>query len=749
MLNIINIKIMKTRVLSFLVLLIGLQPLAKADEGMWLPLFVERLNYVDMQKMGLQLTAEEIYSINNSSLKDAIAIFGRGCTGELISDQGLLITNHHCGYGRIQAHSSVEHDYLTDGFWAESFEEELPNPGLAVTFLIRIEDVTERVLAEVTDDMTEEDRAEKIKTAADEIEKEAKGDTHYKPSVRSFFEGNEYYLFVYEVFKDVRLVGAPPSSIGKFGADTDNWMWPRHTGDFSIFRVYTDKDGNPAEYSEDNIPMKPKHYLPVSVAGVEKGDFSMILGYPGGTDRYMTSYGVKMALDIHNQTVVDIRDKKLEIMMDDMQADPAIRIKYASKYARTSNYWKYYIGQTKGLKRLKVYDKKVELEKEFAKWVDSDDDRKPKYVATLISIWEAYEQISKYELTSVYFSEAIRRGSEILNYSSTFSDLKKELIEKEVDQEKVDEIVASLKEKKAKYFKNYNAPTDQKLLAALLEMYYKNVPADQQPDYLKTIASKYKGNFSNYAQKVFETSYFVSPEKVDELLSKPSAKSIEKDLAYKTIKAFNNFYYSQIQPQIIEAYDFLDKGNRLFIAGLREMQPDKKFYPDANFTMRLTYGQVLDYYPEDAVHFNYYTTLKGVMEKEDPNNWEFVVPEKLKELYQNKDYGRYGEGDVMKLCFLTNHDITGGNSGSPVINGNGELIGLAFDGNWEAMSGDIAFEPELQRTINVDIRYVLFIIDKFAGAKRLIDEMTIVSSRPTTKKEMVKKPELVEEEVEN
>ncbi|MEZ5197590.1 MAG: S46 family peptidase [Bacteroidales bacterium] len=740
---------MKIKILSFLILLIGLQPLAKADEGMWLPLFIERLNYVDMQKMGLQLTAEEIYSINNSSLKDAIVIFGRGCTGEIISDQGLLLTNHHCGYGQIQEHSSVEHDYLTDGFWAGSFEEELTNPGLTVTFLERIEDVTDRVLADVSDDLTEDERYEKVKAIAKEIEDEARGDSHFKCQVRSFFEGNEYYLFVYEVYEDVRLVGAPPSSIGKFGADTDNWMWPRHTGDFSMFRVYTDKDGNPAEYAEDNIPLKPKHHLPVSVAGVKEGDFSMILGYPGSTERYLTSYGVKMAIDIHNQTVVDIRDVKLKIMMEDMQADPAVRIKYASKYARTANYWKYYIGQTKGLKRLKVYDKKVALENEFTTWVNASDDRKKKYGEALSYIEKAYAKMSEFELASVYYSEAIRRGSEILNYASAFSDLKKAFGEKEVDQENVDKLIASIKGKAPGYFKDYNASTDQNLLAAMLAMFYKNVPVGQQPPYLQTIASKYKNDFDAFAQKVFETSFMTSPEKVNEFLDNPSAKKIEKDLAYTTAKEFNNFYYDQIYPESIEAYDLLDKGNRLFIAGLREMQPNKKFYPDANFTMRLTYGQVLDYYPADAVHYDYFTTMKGIMEKEDPTNWEFVVPDKLKELYNNKDFGKYGEGDVMKVCFLTNHDITGGNSGSPVINANGELIGLAFDGNWEAMSGDIVFEPEIQRTINVDIRYVLFIIDKYAGATRLIDEMTIVSKRPSIKKEMVEKPEQVEEEAHN
>jgi hypothetical protein len=737
---------MKKSLLAIIAIIFGLQPLTRADEGMWLPIFVERLNYTDMQKMGLQLTPEEIYSINNSSLKDAIAIFGRGCTSELISDQGLLLTNHHCGYGRIQAHSSVEHDYLSEGFWAETLQDELPNPGLTATFLIRIEDVTDQIISQLNDGMDEMERAKKVDEIADQLEKEAEEGTHYNATVRSFFEGNEYYLFVYETFKDVRLVGAPPSSIGKFGADTDNWMWPRHTGDFSLFRVYTDKDGKPADYSEDNIPMKPKHYLPISIAGVEKGDFSMILGYPGSTERYLTSYGVQLALEVHNQTVVDIRDKKLKIMMEDMQADPAIRIKYASKYARTSNYWKYYIGQTKGLKRLKVYDKKVALENQFKSWVDENESREKKYGSALTYIEDAYKTISNHEEVSVYFREAIRSGSEILNYASGFSNLKKELEEKETDQKKVDDLVTSLRERKVDYFKDYNAPTDQKLLAAMLEMFYKNVSPDQQPKYLKDIAAKYKGDFEAFAKDVFEKSYFVSAERVDELLEKPSAKKIDKDPAYVTARAFYNYYYEEIQPELREAYALLQKGNRLFIAGLREMQPDKKFYPDANFTMRLTYGQVLDYYPADAVHYNYYTTMKGIMEKEDPNNWEFVVPEKLKELYKNKEFGRYGEGDVMKVCFLTDHDITGGNSGSPVINGNGELIGLAFDGNWEAMSGDIAFEPELQRTINVDIRYVLFIIDKFAGAQRLIDEMTIVD-KPVKKEEVVKEKEMMEQEV--
>ena len=729
-------------------LLIGIKTTVKADEGMWVPLFIESLNYQEMKEMGLKLTADQIYSTNHSSLKDAIAIFGRGCTSEVISDQGLLLTNHHCGYGQIQAHSSVEHDYLTEGFWAESMEDELPNPGLTATFLIRIEDVTAKVLNEVNDDMTEEERYEKIRSASDELKTQATDGTHYNAMVRSFFEGNEYYMFVYETYNDVRLVGAPPSSVGKYGADTDNWMWPRHTGDFSIFRIYTDKDGNPAEYSEDNIPLKPRHFLPVSIAGVEKGDFAMIMGYPGSTQRYLTSWGVKMALDISNQTVVDVRDKKLKIMMEDMQADPAVRIKYASKYARTSNYWKYFIGQTKGLKRLKVYDKKKALEEDFRNWVGQNAQREEKYREALDLIASAYDQISKYEKVRIYQREAIMRGSEIIGFAADFSDLKRMLGE-DTEQEKIDAEIQKLKEEAVDYFKDYNLPTDKKLLAAMMEMYHKNIPADQQPDYLKEINKKYKGDYDTYAEKVFDKSVFTSLESVNAFLDSPSAKKIDKDPAYEAAKAFNNFYVQELRPKTLDAYDKLDKGNRLFVAGLREMQPDKKFYPDANFTMRLTYGQVLDYYPADAVHYNYYTTLEGVMEKEDPNNWEFVVPEKLKELYNEKDYGPYGEGDVMKVCFLTNHDITGGNSGSPVINGRGELIGLAFDGNWEAMSGDIAFEPELQRTINVDIRYVLFIIDKYAGAKRLIDEMKIVKTRVKPNKEMVEKTEEEPAAVEN
>jgi hypothetical protein len=712
----------------------------RADEGMWIPMFVDRLNYEDMQKLGLKLTAEEIYSINNASLKDAIVIFGRGCTGEIVSPEGLLLTNHHCGYGQIQAHSSIEHDYLKDGFWAMSREEELPNPGLTVQFLVRIEDVTDAALNGVSAGMDEQARSGKIAENTDALVKKATDGTVYNALVRSFFGGNQYFLFVYETYKDVRLVGAPPSSIGKFGADTDNWMWPRHTGDFSMFRVYAGPDGKPAEYSKDNVPLQPKHFLPVSIDGYEQGDFAMILGYPGSTDRYLTSPGVDLAINVTNPAVVNVREVKLDIMMEDMMASDEVRIKYASKYARTSNYWKYFIGQTKGLKRLKVYDKKVAIEDDFTKWVNEDAGRKSTYGNVLKDIEEAYNTLSEYALSGVYYREAGMRGAEINGYAYQFKSLADELSKKDADREKVDKMIQRLKDGAKDYFKDYNLPTDRKLFAAMMEKFHKDIDASQQPALLRDIASKYKGDFDIYAEDVFEKSIFTSLDKVNALLEKPSAKKIMNDPAFVNYRAFDEMA-SQLREKTAAASTMLNRANRLFIAGMMEMKPEKKFYPDANFTMRLTYGTVQDYFPADAVRYDYFTTLSGVMEKEDPNNWEFVVPEKLKELYKNKDFGRYGDDGVMHTCFLTNHDITGGNSGSPVINARGELIGLAFDGNWEAMSGDIAYEPELQRTINVDIRYVLFIIDKFAGAGHLVDEMKVVKTPAAQLKEGYSKEE--------
>jgi hypothetical protein len=695
-----------------------------ADEGMWLPLFIERLNYVDMQKEGLHLTTAEIYSVNHSSLKDAIIIFGRGCTGEIVSGEGLVLTNHHCGYDEIQSHSTVERDYLTDGFWATKHSEELPNAGLTARFLVSITDVTQAVLGTVKENMSETEREANIKEISKKLEFSATRDNQYEARVASFFNGNEYYLFCYETYKDVRLVGAPPSSIGRFGADTDNWMWPRHKCDFSMFRIYTSPDGKPAEYSTSNVPLKSKTFLPVSIKGVKEDDFAMILGYPGSTDRFLTSYGVEMALEKTNPSIVKIRTKKLEIIKSDMDANDAVRIQYAAKYASSSNYWKYYIGQSKGLKKLNVIEEKREIESQFADWVNGNMGRTLKYRDALLNISNAYEVLSATELATRYNSEAINRGCEIISYSRSFNNLADELANKTADKKGISSITEKLKTAAVRYFKDYNAPTDEKLLSAMLQLFYQDVQIKNQPLLLAEINKRYKGDFSGYSKKVFKESIFASRERVENFLRQPSLKVLKKDPAYLLMQAFsaNN---ARIDSVSKASANLLSRGRRLFVAGLREMMPDKKFYPDANGTMRLTYGKVMGYYPSDAVHYDFITHLSGLMAKEDSTNEEFIVPSKLKKLYRDKDFGRYGSNGDLVTCFLTNNDITGGNSGSPVLNADGELIGLAFDGNWEAMSGNIAFEPELQRTVCVDIRYVLFVIDKYAGATNLINEMTI------------------------
>ncbi len=705
-------------------LILALNLSVKADEGMWMLPLLKKLNMGTMTELGLKLSAEEIYSINNSSIKDAIVIFGGGCTGEIVSDQGLLLTNHHCGYGRIQAHSSVEHNYLKDGFWAMSKEEELSNPGLRVFFLVKIEDVSEKINSALSDTMNEGERYRAIRDVGKEIEDAATEDNHYSARVQSFFGGNYFYLIVYETYKDVRFAGAPPSSIGNFGGDTDNWMWPRHTGDFSVFRVYSGPDGKPAEYSEDNIPLKPKHYLPVSIKGVEPDDFAMVFGYPGGTQRYMTSFGIEEQLQITHPNRIKVRGIRQELMMQDMEASEKVRIQYASKYSGSSNYWKFSIGQSESLKRLKIKQEKQEIEDKFSKWIVADPVRKEKYGEALNLIKNSIEGRAEFQHSQQYLMESLLRGSEVVSAAMRVGTLLTAL--QEGDQEKTDEAVEQIKNRMGGFFKNYNMPTDKKINKAMFRLFAENVNSKYHPDIYKTINSKFKGDYKKFVDKMFDKSIFVSEERLTEFLINPNAKKLEKDLAYQAANSIMN-KFRELRQKTSEFDMNLDKGRRLFIAGLLEMQKEGVFYPDANFTMRLTYGTVSGYDAKDAVRFNYYTTLEGVMEKEDPDNYEFIVDEKLKKLYEEKDYGRYAdENGYMPVCFLTNNDITGGNSGSPVLNGNGELIGLAFDGNWEAMSGDITFEEKLQRCINVDIRYVLFIMDKYAGAKNLIEEMDIV-----------------------
>ena len=728
---------MNKKILGFILAVLFAAPISlKADEGMWLPMFVKRLNEVDMQAAGLQLTAEELYSINNSSLKDAIVSFSGFCTGEVISAEGLLLTNHHCGYGAIQDHSTVENDYLTDGFWAMDRSKELENPDLFVDFLIRMEDVTERILAVVNDEMTEAERAQAIDAEMKAIKTEATEDNSYICKVKSFYEGNEFYMFIYERFSDIRLVGAPPSSVGKYGGDTDNWMWPRHTGDFSMFRIYAAPDGTPAAYAEENVPLTKElreknnafyHHLPVSLEGVENDDFTMVWGYPGSTDRFLTSWGVEQMLDIKAPTIVDIRDLKLNIMKKHMDADPAVRIQYASKYAQTANYWKYFIGQSKGLKRLGVYEKKQAIEADFTAFANSSDSNKAKYGEALSLIEQAYAASDATEKGANFLSEVGIRGTDVILFTYRANRMIEQLLDTE-DAEQKAALITQLQASASEHFKNYNAALDEEQFAKLFAKYQADVDASQHPSFFAHVDKKYKGDFANFAAKMYAKSFFTDEARFNAFILAPNAKKLSKDLATISAGSIVQSYFS-MGAVTAESDAMLGKGNRLFVDGLRKMDPDKTYYPNANSTMRTTYGTVGDYVPADAVHYDYVTTLEGVIEKYVPGDHEFDLPQGLIDLYDAKDYGQYADknGDLI-INFIHNTDITGGNSGSPVINAKGHLIGTAFDGNWEAMSGDIAFEPELQRTISCDIRYVLFIVDKYAGATHLIEEMDLVKA---------------------
>ena len=715
---------MKNSFLAFLVFVLLLHLNGRADEGMWLPSLVGKLNIQKMSSLGCKLSAEQIYSINNSSLKDAVVALDRGsCTAEMVSADGLLLTNHHCGFGEIQAHSSVEHDYLRDGFWAMKREDELSNPGKTVTFLVRMEDVTNRVLKNVTDDMDDQTRSAKVHEATAKIEKEAKEDNGYEVRVRGLFESNKYFLFVSQTFKDIRLVGTPPQSIGKFGGESDNWMWPRHTGDFSMFRVYCSPEGKPAEYSNKNVPYHPKHFLPVSLNGLGKNDFTMVMGYPGTTTRYRTSTEVKYTMEVVNEVRITARDEKLAIIRDFMATSQKARIQYASKFARSSNYYKYSIGQNKGLSALNVIAKKGAIEKDFMKWVNQSPERAAKYGHPLDSINSAFTSRDE-KIALEYAREALLRGAEIFGFAAKATSLSEIL--KGTDQEKINSATSELKSSLDEYFKDYDANTDQKIVAALLKLYSQKVDKKYIPGFFQEIQSKYKGDFDAYSRKMFSKTIFADMSKMESFLNKPSAKVLEKDMAFVAMRSIFETM-STISGDLRKTTSRLDRARRIFVAGLNEMNQDKSVYPDANSTMRLTYGVVDGYVPRDAMYYDYFTTLKGYTEKGIRGDVDFDFPQRLVDLYQAKDFGDYADKDgTLHTCFTSNNDITGGNSGSPVINGNGELVGIAFDGNWEAMSGDIAYEPELQKCINVDIRFVLWTIDKFAGASHLVKEMKLV-----------------------
>ena len=699
---------------------------ARADEGMWLLSLIGK-NYDDMRRAGFQLTPEDIYSVNQSCLKDAIVGLGNAgspfwhfCTGEIISSKGLISTNHHCGYGKLQEHSTVEHDYLRDGFWAYTLEQELPNPGLTASILVRMEDVTARVKENLSDDMSEADRAAAIKKVCRVIEDEATEGTPYAAQVKPMFNGNQFFLFVHIIYRDVRLVGAPPSSMGKFGGDTDNWSWPRHTCDFSMFRIYTDKDGNPADYSKDNVPLNPKHHLPVSAGEINDGDFAMVMGFPGTTDHFLTSYGLEETMDITNKLRYEIRTVKINILREEMAASQQTRIKYASKYASCSNYWKYSNEQNKALKALNTLGLKKEVEKEYSEWARF---QAPKYGRALGLIEKGYADRAKSEEALMYVMEGLLMGSEApLMAASLGNRFKRDLEQdKEANLSRHDSYVAS-------FFKDYDEQVDRRLTAALFGYVYAHINPDICPEFLKTAQKKYKGDWEKYTNDLYNKSIFANEESVNRFMNKPNLKQLLKDPMWAAGNEALDLYFSADEEVSQESKDGLQRGIRDFTDGVLQMNEGKKLMsPDANSTIRLTYGNVMSYEPKDGVTYHHYTTMKGVIEKEDPTSSEFTVPERLKKLYNAKDFGPYAnKKGEMPTCFITNNDITGGNSGSPVINGKGELIGLAFDGNSEAMSGDIDFEENLQRCICLDSRYMLWVIDVYAGAKNLIEEMDIV-----------------------
>mgnify|MGYP001025340004 CR=1 FL=1 len=700
-----------------------------AGEGMWIPMLLEQLNEKEMKAMGMNITAEDIYSINHSSLKDAIVLFGRGCTAEIISDKGLLLTNHHCGFGAIQRHSSIENDYLTDGFWAMDQGEELPNPGLTVTLMIRMEEVTDQVLESVEDNMTESERDAKIKENSEKIISEFEKDSEYQAAIKPFFKGNAFYMIITETYKDVRLVGAPPSNIGKFGGDTDNWMWPRHTGDFSIFRIYTDKDGNPAEYSEDNIPYKPKYHFPISLKGVDEGDFTFVFGYPARTNEYLPSYAVEMITESGNPHKIKLRETRLDIFNKYTSADPKVRIQYASKDARVANYWKKMIGESGGIERMDGIEKKQAYEAEFNEWAASSGELQTQYGNLMPAFEATYKQLEPLSLATDYIAEA-GLAMEIVSFARNFSKLVELSEADEIDEDAINKEIESLKRRTNSFFKDYYQPIDEEVMTAMLKLYDENLTPPFKPDFFKTIHAKYKNDYKTYSDYIFSKSIFNEEEALLEMLEnyKPKKyKKIIKDPAYQMASEMMTLYQNNIKGQRDILNNRLDSLQRIYMKAQMEMAPEKRFYPDANFTLRVTYGHVDGYNPRDAVYFKHYTTLEGIMEKEDPEIYDYVVENRLKELYQNKDYGQYADADgTMHVAFIASNHTTGGNSGSPVLNADGELVGVNFDRCWEGTMSDLMYDPEVCRNISFDIRYFLFIVDKFAGAGYLVEEMDLV-----------------------
>ncbi|WP_420186759.1 S46 family peptidase [Bacteroides pyogenes] len=700
---------------------------AKADEGMWLLQLMQEQHSIDlMKKQGLKLEAGDLYNPNGVSLKDAVGIFGGGCTGEIISPEGLILTNHHCGYASIQQHSSVEHDYLSDGFWATSRDRELPTPGLKFVFIERIEDITDIVNAKIAaKEITESESfgGAFLKKLAEELHEKSdlKGKTGIVPQALPFYAGNKFYLFYKKVYTDIRMVAAPPSSVGKFGGETDNWMWPRHTGDFSIFRVYADANGEPAEYSASNTPLKTKKHLTISLKGIKEGNYAMVMGFPGSTSRYLTVSEVKERMEAENEPRIRVRGARLAVLKEAMNASDKTRIQYANKYAGSSNYWKNSIGMNKAIVGNDVLGTKAGQEAKFAEFAQAQN--KSEYIDVVKKIDEMVAKTApvKYQLTTL--SEVFYRGIEFGNI--TLEKLRKALAEKN-DSLKQAQLKRLPEIFEAVHNKDYDHEVDRKVAKALLPLYAEMVPADRRPSIYKVIEQKYKGNYDTFIDEMYDRSIFANRANFDKFMKNPSVKAIDEDVSLQ-YAASKNELYDKLAGQLKEPKKELDLLHKAYIRGLGEMKLPAPSYPDANFTLRLTYGNVKSYSPKDGVHYKYYTTTNGILEKENPENREFVVPAKLKELIEKKDFGRYAlPNGEMPVCFLSTNDITGGNSGSPVLNENGELIGCAFDGNWESLSGDINFDNNLQRCINLDIRYILFILEKLGNCGHLINEMTIV-----------------------
>jgi len=696
-------------------MLIGMT--AKADEGMWLPSLISQ-RIADMQEKGFRLNSEDIYSVNQASLKDAVVLFGRGCTGELISPEGLLLTNHHCGYSQIQQHSSVEHDYLKDGFWAMSRDEELPNKGLSVSFLERMEDVTDLVLKGYDPSMSEEQRVELVKknsqAVIDEAVKEGKG---LRATVEALYYGNQYFLFLYRQYEDVRLVGAPPSSIGKFGGDTDNWMWPRHTGDFSMFRIYADKDNNPAPYSEDNVPYKPKKYFKISTRGVQEGDFTFIYGFPGRTQEYIHSEGVRYIEEIGDPHKIHLRTLRLDIMNKYQAQSQKVRIQYSSKNANVSNAWKKWQGEVKGIRKMKTVQTKQEFEQTFIRWAKNGE-----FDGVVEKIAKIYEELEPYQFATDYYTETVRTV-EIANLAMSVARLFLDGHEEGLvtfDQDKARELMAS-------FYKDWYLPIDKESFVAVMNEYEKNVPAEFKPEYYKEKLASY-GSVEAWAEDMFTNSIFIDQTRA-EALTAADKEAVMADPATEFFNEFLKWYYADILPVTTRLNQELQLAYRDYMRGqmvyCRTQRVMKDFYPDANLTLRVAYGHIKGYSPADGVYYTPSSTIKGIMEKDNPEIFDYNIPQRLRDIYATKDYGRWADasGEV-PVCFIATNHTTGGNSGSPVINADGDLIGLNFDRVWEGTMSDIVFDPEICRNIALDVRYVLFTIDKIGEADYLFDEMT-------------------------